>query len=311
MIAAAPLQSIREGPIHKVMTGLIGRFRDYLAVDKGHSPNTLEAYSRDLESYGRFLRSRFLTENSIKAITRREIIDYLASERQRGLDYNSIGRRLVSIKLFHRFLAAEGIAPVNVADAIESPRTWKKIPCCLNTPEIRALLAAPDITQPEGIRDRAILGLLYASGLRVSEICDLRLKQLSLDTGRINIIGKGNKERIGFVGREAVEWLRAYLSARAAEACPLVFISQKLRRGLTRQWVWQMVGRYARQAQIQKAVTPHTLRHSFATHLLEGGADLRVVQELLGHADISTTQIYTHVSPGHLKAQHAKFHPRG
>ncbi|MFA6600477.1 MAG: site-specific tyrosine recombinase XerD [Candidatus Omnitrophota bacterium] len=290
---------------------LIRQFLNYVSVEKGLAKNTLEAYAMDLEAYRNCLERHKLTDWS--KIKRNNILDFMIEEKKRGMEASSIARRLVAVKLFHRFLVSEKIIPEDVTVVLESPKLWKRLPQFMTPPEIEAILRAPDTKKGGGIRDRALLECLYATGMRVSEIAGLKLGDVNLDSGFIRCFGKGGKERIVPVGRQAIEACRVYLAKVRAKqkARSEHFFIGKSGRGLTRQFLWQMIKAYAKRAGIQKALTPHTFRHTFATHLLERGADLRIVQELLGHADIATTQIYTHVSRDHLKHVHSKYHPRG
>ena len=290
---------------------LIHEFFDYLSVEKGLSENSLAAYRHDLASYQQFVEDQKVRDWS--GIRRNHILEYLMQEKKRGLEASSIARRLVTIKLFHRFLLQEHYLEEDITSVLETPRLWKKLPYPLTRPEMEAILKAPDPKKPTGVRDRALLECLYATGMRVSEIVGLTLEEVNLGSGFLRCVGKGDKERIIPIGRQAIECCKVYLEnvRSRQEARTQHFFLGRRGQGLTRQFVWQMIKRYARHARMTKPLTPHTFRHSFATHLLEGGADLRVVQELLGHADISTTQIYTHVSRDHLKDVHSRFHPRG
>ena len=290
---------------------LFQEFFNYLSVEKGLASNTLEAYRQDLARYQEFFEKQKI--GAWSRVKREHIMQFLMQEKRRGLEPPSIARRLVAIKLFHRFLVAERHLAEDITSVLETPRLWKKLPHFLTKPEMEAILKAPDAKKPAGIRDRAILECLYATGTRVSEIVGLKLGDVNLESTFLRCFGKGGKERIVPVGKQAVLACREYLEkVRAKQKAKTEhFFIGKQNSGLTRQSVWQIVKKYARQTGITKPLTPHTFRHSFATHLLEGGADLRVVQELLGHSDISTTQIYTHVSRDHLKSVHARFHPRG
>ncbi len=286
-------------------------FLNYLSVERGLAQNTLLAYGRDLERYLVFLASAKIYD--FAKIQRKHILEYLALERKRGLDAPSLARRLVSVKVLHRFLLRERVIKEDVTSVLESPKLWKKLPHFLTRAEMELVFKSISGTKPPALRDRALLELLYAAGMRVSELVTLRGEDLHLEEGFIKCRGKGNKERIVPIGRKAAEACRVYLKAARSgqkEAAGHAFAGRK-GRGLTRQFVWKMLRKYVKLAGLKKTVTPHTFRHSFATHLLEGGADLRIVQELLGHADISTTQIYTHVSRDRLKGVHAQFHPRG
>lgn len=290
---------------------LVGEFFNYLSVEKGLAENTLAAYKQDLDSYRHFLTKLKVT--SWAKINRTHILKFLGNERKRGLEVPSIARRLVTVKLFHKFLTQERYLEKDITSVLESPKLWKKLPKFLSHDDIQAILKAPDRKKPAGIRDYALLECIYATGVRVSEVVGLNLASVSLKNGFLKCKGKGGKERVVPIGTHAVEACRKYLESvrQKQKAVTDHFFIGKNGKGLTRQFIWQMIKRYAKMAGIHKQITPHSFRHSFATHLLERGADLRVVQELLGHADISTTQIYTHVSKDRLKGIHSKFHPRG
>lgn len=289
---------------------LYPEFFNYLSAEKGLAANTLEAYRQDLVRYWQFLKAEGV--HTWERVTRRHIVGFLMAEKKEGRDAATLARRLVTIKLFHRFLAQERFLKEDITSVLESPRLWKKLPRFLTSQEVEALLKAPD-TSPEGLRDKALLELLYGTGIRVSEIASVRVDQVDLENRFLKCRGKGGKERIVPLGSKAVEICRHYLLVVRPTFNPKTdhFFIGRGGRGLTRQRIWQTVKSWARRAGIQKGITPHTLRHSFATHLLERGADLRIVQELLGHSDIATTQIYTHVSRDHLKSVHARYHPRG
>jgi len=287
-------------------------FFNYLAAEKGLAENTLAAYRRDLDCYRHFMESRKIRDWS--RVTRDHILRFLIAQQKQELNASTIARRLVSVKLFHRFLVAERLIPEDVTSVLESPRLWKKLPHFLTQPEMEAMLKAPEHEKKNtALRDRALLECLYGTGIRVSEIAGLKLDGVDLDNGFIRCLGKGGKERIVPLGRKAVSACREYLEKvrRKSKKSSDYFFAGKSGNGLTRQFIWQLIKKYARRTGIQKRITPHTFRHTFATHLLEHGADLRMVQELLGHADIATTQIYTHVSRDRLKSVHAQFHPRG
>ncbi len=290
---------------------LFEEFLNYLSVEKGLARNTLDAYRQDLTRYGAFLKKEKVPDWN--KVSRTHILKFLNAESKRGLESSSIARGLVSVKLFHRFLTKERYVKNDITSVLESPKLWKKLPHFLTPQEMDSLLKVPDTKKPAGIRDLALLECLYATGMRVSEITELTAEHVYLDNKFIKCRGKGDKERLVPLGSVAVtacqdylERVRSKLKTRTGH-----FFLGRSGEGLTRQFVWQMIKKYARLAGITKTITPHTFRHSFATHLLERGADLRVVQELLGHSDISTTQIYTHVSGNRLKSVHAKFHPRG
>lgn len=296
-------------------------FLDYLAVEKGLAVNTLLAYRQDLAKYGDYLRRhRWISPKSPSAaaalarITRPVIMEFLFSEKRKNAASSSIARRLVAIKLFHRFLMKEGAIPEDVTSVLDSPKTWRKLPRFLTYDEMLKILESPNLRRQDGIRDRAILELFYATGMRVSELARLKVEDLNLEAGFLKCVGKGSKERIIPVGRKCKEALERYLARARIESAPgsqsFLFPGQG-GGGMRRETFWQIIRRYARRAGISKKISPHTLRHSFATHLLERGADLRVVQELLGHSDIATTQVYTHVDRDRLKSVHEKYHPRG
>ena len=300
----------------------LDQFLSYLRVERGLAENTIKAYGRDLSKYLKFLEREGIS--SLEKSHRREIINYLMGLKKigqseaRGLSSASISRNLVAIKMFHRFLVAEGYTKddptANMQSGMTSAWAWTRVPDVLTISEVNNLLKKPD-RSPAGIRDRAILELLYATGMRVSELTSLKLADLNLEFGYVRCFGKGSKERIVPFGREALLRMKKYLEkvrpalAKGKAASPL-FLT-RLGKGFTRQGLWKVIKKYARKARLEKKITPHTLRHSFATHLLQGGADLRSVQEMLGHSDISTTQVYTHVDRERLKSIHAKYHPRG
>ena len=290
---------------------LFEEFLNYLSVEKGLAQNTLDAYRRDLAHYDAFLKRENVSDWD--KVSRTHILKYLNAESKRGLESTSIARGLVSVKLFHRFLTKERYVQADITSVLESPKLWKKLPHFLTAQEMDGLLKMPDLKTPVGIRDQALLECLYATGMRVSEITEISVAHVYLDNKFIKCRGKGDKERLVPLGGVAVTACQAYLARVRPKMKPKTdhFFLGRNGGGLTRQFVWQMIKKYARLAGITKTITPHTFRHSFATHLLERGADLRVVQELLGHSDISTTQIYTHVSGNRLKSVHAKFHPRG
>ena len=286
-------------------------FFNYLAVEKGLSANTLEAYRQDLAAYRSFIEEKL--EGKWERVRREHVLDFLMKEKNRGLEASSIARRLVAVKIFHRFLVKEGHLQEDITNVLESPRLWKRLPHFLTGEEMQALLKAPDRTKALGLRDAALLECLYATGMRVSETVYLTTEDANLESGFVRCRGKGGKERIVPIGRKAAAVVKEYLVKIRPKQKPKtnhLFIGRR-GCGMTRQFVWQMIRKYGSRSGIEKTLTPHTFRHSFATHLLERGADLRIVQELLGHADISTTQIYTHVSRDHLKRVHARFHPRG
>lgn len=287
-------------------------FLDYLSIEKGLSKNTLLAYARDLKRYSDYLKRARIS--SLEDVTRKEIMEFMLKEKDRGLSPSSVSRGLVAIRMWHRFLAQEGRIKENVTDVLEAPKLWKHLPEALSVMEVEALLKAPNARKAQGARDQALLELLYATGMRASEAATVKLGHLNFDLGYIRVIGKGGKERIVPVGAAAKKSVQRYLSrvrpqwvkGRSEDA---LFVT-RLGRKMSRQAVWGILKKYSRLVKVKKKIYPHILRHSFATHLLENGADLRVVQELLGHSDISTTQIYTHVEASRLKSIHQRFHPR-
>lgn len=294
------------------MQELADNFLSYLSVERALSKNTLLSYGRDLKKYIAYLQE--LGIKSLSRATRKEISDFMFKLKDEGLSSVSIARNLAAIKVFCRFLVRERIIPDDPSALVDSPKLWKRIPDSLSEREVNSLLSAADVSRIQGVRDRAILELMYATGLRVSEAVNLKIQDVNLEVGFLRCLGKGSKERIVPLGKEAISALNKYLlEARPKLARPssesVLFLS-RLGKRISRQSFWKLIKAYSSKAGIQKAIRPHSLRHSFATHLLERGADLRSVQEMLGHADISTTQIYTHVDKNRLKMIHKKFHPR-
>ncbi|MCX5705594.1 MAG: site-specific tyrosine recombinase XerD, partial [Candidatus Omnitrophica bacterium] len=286
------------------MKELIDTFLDYLSVERGLSANTISAYRGDLNAYLDFMSGNHI--EAMSRIRRDDITGFMLNQKDRHIAVNSVARRLAAIRMFHRFLAREKILKSDPTNLIDSPRLWKKIPDTLTLNEVESLIAQPDIRDNQGIRDRAILETLYATGMRVSEAVNLRLDNVNLDIGFLRCIGKGNKERVIPLGKKAIASLKRYLEVSRSEilkkkSSEYLFIS-RIGKKISRQSFWKLIKRYARQARIKKPIRPHILRHSFATHLLERGADLRSVQEMLGHSNISTTQIYTHINRDRLKS---------
>jgi len=297
------------------MESTIHTYLNYLKVEKGLALNTVDAYSRDLAKFAAFAakRSRRLT-----AIRRDDIVDFLASLYRQKLDSSSVARHLVTLRNFFRFALREGVIPADPTINLESPKVRKSLPGFLRLEEMERLLEQPDMRTPLGVRDKALLELLYSTGLRVSELVGLRVGDMEMRMGCLRCIGKGNKERIVPVGRKALAAVEQYLTEsrpvllrmrRNAPAVPNLFVN-RLGGKLSRVGVWKILAGYGRRAGLRTKLTPHKMRHSFATHLLEGGADLRSVQLMLGHADISTTQIYTHVVEERLKHIYKAHHPR-
>jgi integrase/recombinase XerD len=294
------------------MDKLLDEYLRYLAVEKGLSPNTLEAYSRVLRDFTTFLEEA--GASSYREVDQDHCFLYLISLRKAGKAPASQEQAVAAIRGFFRFALAEGYLPQDPTVNLEGPKKGFALPRVLSVEQVERLLAMPKVSTPFGLRDRAMLELLYATGLRVGELVELKLEDLELAHNYLRTIGKGRKERIVPVGEDAVYWLATYLRegrgklAKSA-AVPQVFLN-RYGKPLSRQYVWRLVERYAAEAKLPDWVSPHVLRHSFATHLLIGGADLRSVQAMLGHADIATTQIYTHLSRGHLKNVYDKYHPR-
>ena len=287
-------------------------FRDYLVFEAGSAPNTVEAYQRDLRRLGEFAASKGVREPG--ALTRGQLREFVFLLKDLGLTPASIRRAISAIHTYYGFLLAEGRTSQDPSDRLESPKRWRTLPAVLGVAEIEALLGAPGLDDPLGWRDRALLELGYGAGLRVSELCGLGIADLILSDGLVRVFGKGSKERLVPVGRGVIKSVSVYLhtlrpTLDRGESKGRLLLNA---RGgpLSRVGAWGIVKRAAERAGISKRVTPHTLRHSFATHLLEGGADLRAVQEMLGHADLSTTQIYTHVDREYLRSVHRQFHPR-
>lgn len=296
------------------MRFLLDQFMDHLVLERGLSENTRLAYGHDLSEFLAWLSRR--GRGGIQEVQRRDILDFLMEGKGKGLAAASLARRLVAIKVFFRHLAREGLLATNVADAMDSPRLWKILPPTLTIAEVDRLLAAPDPATRKGLRDRAILETFYATGLRVSELAELKLESLHFDAEYIRCIGKGDKERVVPIGGRAMSAVRAWIergrpayAARGGGDSRAVFLS-RLGKPLSRITLWRQIRAYARSAGIRKEISPHMLRHSFASHLLANGASLRTIQEMLGHADISTTQIYTHVDQGRLQSVHQQYHPR-
>ena len=291
----------------------IDEFLNFMAVEKGSSLNTLEAYSRDLRRFAAYLRGKEVVAPG--DVDPGQLVAFLGTLKKEGLSATSINRTLAAIRGLYRYLLRSGHIAENTLTKVSLAKAWMRLPDTLNLHEMEELLQKPDDTKPQGLRDKAMLELLYATGLRVTELLTLTVNDLNWQVGCLTATGKGRKERIVPVGKAAVATLRRYMD----ESRPLLLKGKKTdilfvnRRGggLTRQALWKMIKKYAILAGLQKKVHPHTFRHSFATHLLEGGADLRAVQVMLGHADISTTQVYTHVTRERLKEIHRKYHPRG
>ncbi len=291
------------------MKAQIQEFSDYLQIEKRNSPHTVSAYRRDLNRF-----SSEITVQKIDSITTSNIRNFLITLKEQGMSPSSVARSLSSIKSFFKYLCQDKQLKSNPAEILETPKRWRKLPDVLSTEDVDNLLKSPDQDSVLGLRDQAMLEILYASGLRVSELVNLKVSQLDIEVGYLRTLGKGSKERIvpiGHMAKKAVEnYLlnsrSALLHGRKAEE---LFVTRR-GRGMTRQGFWKLLKIYVVKANIRAGVSPHTLRHAFATHLLERGADLRSVQQMLGHSDISTTQIYTHILGKRMLEIHQQFHPR-
>jgi len=291
----------------------LNEFLTHLLIERGLSPNSYEAYRRDLTSYHGHLNKQGIS--AFAGAKRQDVQSFIASLRRRGLAPSSIARHVSAVRIFHRFLISEGLAKADPTEHVRVPKQPRRLPVVLNRQEISSLLDQPDHTTHLGLRDRAILEFMYATGLRASELLNFRKPDLLFDTGLSRIFGKGGKERLVPVGRQAINIIRNYLhrvrpTLATADSGEVLFLNARGRK-LSRMGLWKILDIYVGLAGLDKKVSPHTIRHSFATHLLEGGADLRAVQEMLGHVDITTTQIYTHVDRKYLKDMYTRYHPRG
>jgi integrase/recombinase XerD len=289
------------------------QFINYLVVEKGLSGNTVSAYSRDLILYLEFLRSSDVTD--IASADTALVLKHLIALRDAGLGPRSRARHLVTLRGFYRFLVQQKILDANPAQMVDLPKAGLKLPDVLKIDEVLQLLEAPDPSKPLGTRDAAMLELLYAAGLRVSELINVGVADINPEAGFVRVLGKGSKERVVPIGLVAKKKVDVYLASGRSfllkgRPSPYLFVT-RLAKPMTRQGFWKLLRQYALKAGVPRKITPHTLRHSFATHLLERGADLRSVQVMLGHVDISTTQIYTHIAQERLKAVHTQYHPRG
>ena len=292
--------------------GPIDRFLDAVWMERGLSPNTLAAYRADLTALERWLEEH---ETDLLSARRGDVLAFMASRVQAGARPRSTARQLSSFRRFYRYMLRAGVLREDPTAQIAMPKVGRSLPKSLTEGEVEALLAAPAVSDPLGHRDRTMLEVLYATGLRVTELVNLKLSHVNLNQGVLRIVGKGDRERLIPLGEEAVQWLQQFLQGARGE----ILLERQTdylfptRRGdrMTRQAFWHIIKRYARKAGVERDLSPHTLRHAFATHLLNHGADLRVVQMLLGHSDLSTTQIYTHVARERLKDLHGKHHPRG
>jgi integrase/recombinase XerD len=291
----------------------VERFVDFLTLEQGASPETLTGYTRDVERLAAFARAKGI--DSPMGVSSRTLRDFVYHLKDLGLSPSSIRRNISAVRTYFRFLMSEGHVVRDPSERLETPRKWRTLPEVLTVAEVERLLAAPTIEEPLYFRDKAMLELAYGAGLRVSEWITLGVKDALLNEGLVRVFGKGSKERLVPIGRTAISSVAIYTrelrpKLEKGQGKGILFLNAR-GEPLTRMGAWKILRRYVERAGITKHVTPHTLRHSFATHLLEGGADLRAVQEMLGHADISTTQIYTHVDREYLREVHRQYHPRG
>jgi integrase/recombinase XerD len=295
-----------------ILQDYLAEFTNYITVERGLAPNTLESYGRDLRQYIDYVHTK--KGIGITEVTNATIGGYLLHLQAKGRAASTISRSLAAIKAFYHFLVREQIITRDPTINLDAPKQEKKLPHVLSVESVQSLLEKPDLKTPAGIRDRTMLEVLYATGLRVTELVTLKISDVNLTEGFIRCIGKGSKERIVPLGSVAIKYIRFYLDhARkflASDPAEETLFLNHHGRGLTRQGFWKIIKKYAEKIDGCEVITPHTLRHSFATHLLENGADLRAVQEMLGHADISTTQIYTHLTKNRLKRVYDKTHPR-
>lgn len=295
------------------MRDLLSRYYNYLLIEKGAAGNTLEAYGRDVKRYINFLEANGLAD--IQSATPQVVIDFLVQIKGEGLSANSTNRALAALRGFYKYLLQEKVLEESPLTHIELAKVWMRLPDTVSREEMNRILSQPGDATPAALRDSALLELLYATGLRVSELRSLTMNSINWQVGFLVVMGKGSKERVVPIGKTAYDVVRRYVD----QARPLmiktkttdVLFLNRFGGAFTRQGLWKIIVHYAQKAGLQKSVHPHTFRHSFASHLLEGGADLRAVQVMLGHSDISTTQIYTHVTKDRLKEIHRQFHPRG
>lgn len=286
-------------------------YLNHLQVERGLAVNTVQAYRRDILELLAFLGSH---RWGLEEVGKQELTQYI-QHLYGHLSARSVARKIASLRSFFRFLLLDGYLQEDPAETLESPKTWRTLPKFMSEEEVEKLLGQPDLTTPHGLRDRTMLEVLYATGLRVSELVQIRLEEMNREAGWVRTFGKGSKERLVPVGDSAITFVEQYMEEarghflRKRAPSPYLFLTQQ-GRPMTRQYFWMLVAKYGEQVGIKRKLSPHVLRHSFATHLLEHGADLRAVQLMLGHADISTTQIYTHVTRARLKQIYDKYHPR-
>lgn len=291
----------------------IESFKNYLIAERGLSKNTLDSYARDVKKFSDFLVNIGIKD--FEKVRSGDIVEYMITQKRKGMAINSLSRNIVALKMFFRFLSSEGIIKKDIGEEIDTPRLWKHLPDVLTIDEINRLIMFPDITTDEGVRDRAILEMMYATGMRISEVVSLQITQFDCGEQFVICKGKGSKERLIPVNNSAVEWTMRYIKNIRQKFLKkpnedILFLT-RLGKKFTRQGLWKMLHKYMTRLGTGKTVTPHTIRHTFATHLLSNGADIRTIQTMMGHSNISTTQLYTHVDINRLKSIHKKFHPRG
>ncbi|MGI5921349.1 MAG: site-specific tyrosine recombinase XerD [Syntrophomonadaceae bacterium] len=296
------------------MNNYISAFLEYLNFEKGLSPNSQEAYRRDLDKFGHFLHNTYGHVPIPQQITQQDVMDFLTWQLDKKDAYSTMARSLSSIKSYFKFLVLEGVIDINPAIDLETPKIKRRLPVILTIEEVDNLMKQPNVLTPLGLRDRAMLELMYGTGMRVSEMLAMEIDDINMTAGFVRCMGKGLKERIIPINKMAIDWVQRYL-ARSRNFLVknhlerTLFVNARGRR-MSRQGFFKILSGYVKQAKINKDITPHSLRHSFATHLLENGADLRAVQEMLGHADISTTQIYTHLTKTRLREVYQQYFPR-
>jgi integrase/recombinase XerD len=303
---------LTEDTLDAASCALVDGYLDHLRVERRLATNSVESYARDLVHLGRFAAGR---STALASLDRSALEAFVRTLMSAGMSPRSVARIVAATRGFYRYLTISRRIAANPADDLQPPRAWAALPKYLSVDEVDQLLVQPDVSTPRGLRDRAFIEVLYATGLRVSELVDLKVADVNLEGGFLTTVGKGSKERLVPVGDEAVVWLSKYLTvARPAllgrRSSPRLFVNARGGDGLTRMGVWKLLKGYGTQAGIGTRLSPHVLRHSFATHLLERGADLRAIQIMLGHSDLSTTQIYTHVLEARLRAVYDRFHPR-
>jgi integrase/recombinase XerD len=302
----------RDAPAAAPVSEPIVRYLRHLEVERRAATNTLDAYRRDLARLDAFAADRGV---AVDAVTRQDLEALVRDTMAAGLSPTSSARLVATLRGFYRFLRLTGAVAVNPADDLRAPRVFASLPRFLSAEDVDALLAAPDVATPKGLRDRALIEVLYATGLRVSELVGLRITDVRLDEGYLQCLGKGSKQRLVPLGDVAIEWVRRYLDGSRPQLAkgrpsPWLFVNARGGKRLSRLGFWKLLKEYGRRAGVRTHLSPHVLRHSFATHLLERGADLRAIQAMLGHADLSTTQIYTHVLEARLRQVYDRFHPR-